>query len=364
MSQDLGLRRQVRPRLGDPAVEVVDQVAVGVPRSSEQEHRPSPKELRMPDRARPRLSLSLNGLPARQLVIRTWKRMEGHDAMIWAAAIAFYALFATVPSLALFLVVTVLQLPDLSGTGGRTSGLGDLTVDQLEATLKSLFPSEAYVLVRDQIARIQSEPPVGLISVAVAVALWMVMSLSLTVIDALNRSFGVAETRSFVKLRLTALALTLLQAAVLLGSLVAIVAWPQILRALGLDPSGSVAWLATVVRWIAVFLTVLLSFGLTFNVGPAARQRWVWITPGTLAGTVAFLAFSYLFRVYVRYYGSYDRAYGSLGGIMVLLFWYWVVGMVLLAAAEMDRAIEAAAQAGESRGLVTDTSPPISNRWL
>ena len=76
----------------------------------------------MTDRARPRLSLSLNGLSARQLVIRTWKRMEGHDAMIWAAAIAFYALFATVPSLALFLVVTVLQLPDLSGSGGRTSG--------------------------------------------------------------------------------------------------------------------------------------------------------------------------------------------------------------------------------------------------
>ena len=277
----------------------------------------------MPDRPRPRLSLSLNGLSARQLAVRTWKRMEGHDAMIWAAAIAFYALFATVPLLALFLVVTVLQLPDLSGAGGRTSGLGDLTVDQLEATLKSLFPREAYVLVRDQIARIQSEPPVGLISVAVAVALWVVSSLSLTVIDALNRTFGVAETRSFVRLRLTALALTLLQAAVLLGSLVAIVAWPQILRALGLDPNGSVAWLATVVRWVAVFLTVLLSFALTFNVGPAARQRWVWITPGTLAGAVAFLAFSYLFRVYVQYYGSYDTgvwlARGDHGAAVLVL---------------------------------------------
>ena len=282
--------------------------------------------------------------------------MEGHDAMIWAAAIAFYALFATVPLLALFLVVTVLQLPDLSGAGGRTSGLGDLTVDELEATLKSLFPREAYVLVRDQIARIQSEPPVGLISVAVAVALWVVSSLSLTVIDALNRTFGVTETRSFVRLRLTALALTLLQAAVLLGSLVAIVAWPQILRALGLNPIGAMAWLATVTRWIVVFLTVLLSFALMFNVGPAARQRWVWITPGTLAGTVAFLVFSYLFRIYVQYYSSYDTAYGSLGGIMVLLFWYWVVGMVLLGAAEMDRAIEAASQMSESHGQRIDPS--------
>jgi membrane protein len=312
----------------------------------------------MPNRLRPRFSLSLNGLSVRRLAIQTWKRMEGHDAMIWAAAIAFYALFATVPLLALFLVVTVLQLPDLSGAGGRTSGLGNLTVDELEATLKSLFPREAYVLVKDQIARIQSEPPVGLISVAVAVALWVVLSLSLTVIDALNRTFGVAETRSFVKVRLTALAMTLLQGTVLLGSLVAIVAWPQILRALGLNPIGAVAWLATVARWIVVFLTVLMSFALTFNVGPAARQRWVWITPGTLAGTVAFVVFSYLFRVYVQYFSSYDTAYGSLGGIMVLLFWYWVVGMVLLGAAEMDRAIEAAAQISGWYGQQIDPSIP------
>ncbi len=312
----------------------------------------------MPNRLRSRLWLSLNGLSAPRLAVQTWKRMEEHDAMIWAAAIAFYALFATVPLLALFLVVTVLQLPDLSGAGGRTSGLGNLTVDELEATLRSLFPRGAYVLVRDQIARIQSEPPVGLISVAVAVALWVVLSLSLTIIDALNRTFGVVETRSFVKVRLTALAMTLLQGTVMLGSLVAIVAWPQILRALGLNPTGAVAWLATVARWIVVFLTVLMSFAVTFNVGPAARQRWIGITPGTLAGTVAFLVFSYLFRVYVQYYSSYDTAYGSLGGIMVLLFWYWVVGMVLLGAAEMDRAIEAAPQMSESHGPRIDPTVP------
>jgi membrane protein len=312
----------------------------------------------MTARPRPRLSLSLNGLSTRQLAYQTWKRMAGHDAMIWAAAIAFYALFATVPLLALFLVVTVLRLPDLTGAGGRTSGLGDLTVDQLDATLKSLFPYEAYVLVRDQIARIQAEPPVGLVSVAVVVALWVVSSLSLTAIDALNRTFGVAENRSFLRLRFTALALTLLLSSVLLGSLVAIAAWPQVLRALGLHPDSPVAWLATVIRWVAVFLTVLASLALTFNVGPAARQRWVWITPGTLAGSVAFLAFSALFRVYVQDYGSYDRAYGSLGGIMVLLFWYWVVGMVLLGAAEMDRAVEAGPERGESRGKGYDSGLP------
>lgn len=161
----------------------------------------------MTARAASRWKSNLNGLSARQLSVRAWGRMQAHDSMIWAAAIAFYALFATIPLLALFLVVTVLQLPDLSGAAWRSSGVGDLALDQLETTLRSIFPAEVYVLVRDQIARIQAQPPVGLVSVAVPVALWVVSSLSLTIIDALNRTFGVAETRSFLRLRATALAL-------------------------------------------------------------------------------------------------------------------------------------------------------------
>jgi membrane protein len=146
---------------------------------------------------------------------------------------------------------------------------------------------------------------------------------------------------------------------VLVGSLVAIVAWPLILRGLGLDPHGVVAWVATVVRWAAVFLMVLLSFAVTFSVGPAARRRWAWVTPGSLAGAVAFLTFCYLFRLYVQYLGSYDKAYGPLGGILALLFWYWSVGLVLLGAAEIDRATEAAAPLGESpaRGIDPTVGP-------
>ena len=159
--------------------------------------------------------------------------------------------------------------------------------------------------------------------------------------------------------------MTLLQGAVLLGSLVAIVAWPQILRALGLDPNGAVAWLATVVRWIVVFLTVLLSFALTFNVGPAARQRWVWITPGTLAGTVAFLVFSYLFRLYVRYYGSYDRRMARSGGSWCCCSgtgsWAWCCwARPRWTGRSRPRRRWASRVARGS----TRASPPICKRWL
>ncbi len=303
----------------------------------------------MQSRLRPRTPMSLGGLSPGQLTVGMWKRMAENDAMTQAAAVGFYAMLATVPFLALILVVVVLRLPDLSGAGQRTIGLANLTVDQLDATLKSFFPNEVYVLVRDQIARIQREPPFAQLSVGAAIALWSASSLFLVVIDALNRSYGVKETRSFVKLRLTAIAMTLLQAACLLGSLVAIVAWPQIISALGLNQSGAVAWLAAAVNWSAVFLMVLLSFALTFHVGPDVGHPWAWVTPGSLAGTIAFLVFCILFRVYVQNFGSYNHSLGALGGVLVLLTWFWVVALVLLAAAEMDRAIEAGSPTGGSR---------------
>ncbi len=317
----------------------------------------------MPNRLSLRTAMSLGGLSLRQLAMGMWQRMEEHDSMTWAAAVAFYAMLATVPFLALVLVGVVLRLPDLSGTGRRTTGLGHLTVDQLEATLRSLFPNEAYILVRDQIARIQGEPPLALLSLGAVIALWSASNLFLVVIDALNRTYGVKETRSYVKLRLTAMTMTLLQAACLLGSLVAIVAWPQILRVIGWDPNSAMAWVAMAVRWSAVFLMVLMSFALTFHVGPNTKHRWTWVTPGSLAGTVAFLVFCILFRLYVQNFGSYDKSLGAIGGIMVLLFWFWVVALVLLGAAEMDRTIEAGAPndgASELAVLLSDSLPPPS----
>ena len=108
------------------------------------------------------------------------------------------------------------------------------------------------------------------------------------------------------------------------------------------------AWVATAVRWSAVSLMVLLSFALTFHVGPNARHRWVWVTPGSLAGTIAFLVFCILFRLFVQNFGQLQRVVGALGGVMVLLSWFWVVALVILGAAEMDREIEAGPPIGRS----------------
>jgi membrane protein len=303
-----------------------------------------------------REALSLGGLTPGQVVRRTWEKIGENELMTRASAISFYAMLACVPFLALLLTVLVQLLPDLSGVTGHARGIGNLTVEELRTTLRQLFPAEAYGVAEDQIARLQEtmrrRPPVGLLLSGLAVTLWLASSLYTAVIDAMNRIHGVTETRSFVEIRLTAIAMTIIQATILSGALIAIVAGPEILQWLHIR--GQSALLALALQWLVVVVMVLLSFALTFYVCPDAEQRWEWITPGSLVGTVAFIAFTLLFRVYVQNFANYNKTYGSLGGVMVLLFWFWVSSLVLLSAAEMNRIIEDASPLGRNTGQKTD----------
>lgn len=305
-----------------------------------------------------REAMSLGGLSLRELGSRTWKKVQENEIMTRASAVSFYAMLACVPFLALILTLSVQMLPN-PVTGEQ--GAGNLTVEQLHSTLRGLVPEEGYQVIdkaiADQIDRIQKQPPLALLTAGLGMTVWLASSLFMAVTDAMNRVYGVEESRPFWKLRLTAIAMTLTQAAILVGSLLAIVAWPLILHWIGLSSGGAIA--ATVVRWAVIFVMVLLSFALTFYVGPDADQSWEWITPGSLIGTFMFLLGSLLFALYVRNFGNYDKTYGSLGGVMVLLFWFWVSSVILLTAGQMNKVIEDNSPLGKSTGQKIDpTDPP------
>lgn len=299
-----------------------------------------------------REALTLGGLSVRQLVCRTWNKTFENEIFTRASAVAFYAMLALVPFLGLVLTLTVQLLPDLTGRFGNTAGVGNLTVEQLDATLAASFPPEAYSVIKTQITRLQKESHFGLISIGAAITVWLASSLFVAVIDAMNRIYGVVETRPFWKLHLTAIVMTVIQAVILVGAMLVIVGWPQILRWLGL--SAPAAIMATVVQWLVVEVMVLASFALTFYFGPDADQRWEWITPGSLIGSIVFLLETYGLRIYVQNFANYNQTYGSLGGVMVLLLWFWLSSVVVLTAGQVNKIIEDASPLGKTYGQKVD----------
>jgi membrane protein len=302
-----------------------------------------------------REAMSLGGLSLRELFTRTWGKIIENEIMTRAAAVSFYAMLAIVPFLALILTISIEFLPDLRGPSGAMIGFGNKTVGELLETVNRILPAEAAKLFVAQVSDIQKRPNVGLISISLAVTLWLASSLFVAIIDAMNRIYGVTETRPFWKIRVTAMVMTIVQAVILVGSLLMIVAGSEVISWLGL--SRSAALMALAVQWLVVLVMVLLSFALSFYVGPDADQHWEWITPGSLFGTLAFLAVSFGFRIYVQNFANYDKTYGSLGGVMVLLFWFWISSLVLLASAQMNKLIEAASPLGKNTGQRIEPPP-------
>ena len=298
-------------------------------------------------------AMLLGGLNPIQVLKRTWKQMNEHEVMTRAAGVAFYAMLALVPFLALMITLGAQALPASAlavDESGSDSGF--------QSTLRRIFPPEAGEIITSQIKRIREAPPVGLLSIGLLVTMWTASSLFVAIIDAMNVMYGVKESRSFVRLRITAIVMTLIQAAILIGSLVAIVAGPEIIEFLRLD--GSIGYAAAVsVQWVAVFLMILMSFALTNYIAPDVEQRWEWISPGSLYGTVLLIGFTLLFRVYVQNFASYQETYGSLGGVMVMLLWLWVTSLVLLGAAQLNQVVEEASPVGKSPGQKHDPNEPL-----
>jgi len=272
------------------------------------------------------------------LVRRTWGELVAKELLLRATAAAYCALTALAPFLAVLLTLAATLVPDITRATGARGALGGITVEELRSTLAYYLPEDAYGVVAEEIARIQRRPPVGLISVSLVASLWLASSLFGTIIDALNRIHGVSETRPYWTLVLRAIGLTALEAIIVLGSLLALVVWPHVRGALGWR--GPTPLAEDLLTWSVSALGVLFSFSVTSYLGPNLRRRWRWITPGSALGTLALLVSGLALRVYVQHFANYGKTYGSLAGVMILAFWFWIAAVIALVAFQLDRVIE------------------------
>jgi membrane protein len=298
-------------------------------------------------------ALDLGGLSPRELAARTLKGVSKHESTTRAAAIAYYAFSALVPFLGVVFTLVIALLPVAARAGISQSARLMEELNRLPATV---LPPEAAQVVTGQLERIQNRPPVGLLSFGLLVSLYLASGIFLTVMDALNKQYGVEESRPFWKRTLTALGMTLIEATILLGALLTFVLWPQLVGWLRLGGSGETV--AAIVSTAIVFVAVLMSFALVFTVGPSeSDSRWEWLTPGSLLGTLAFMGATAGFRLYVQKFAAYDQTYGSLGGVLVLLLWLWLTGLILLVAAQVNRTIKEACKESAERGRSQGARP-------
>src|SRR6185436_5685244 len=194
----------------------------------------------------------------------------------------------------------------------------------------------------------------GLVASLLA-TLWATSGGMQALMTGINIIYGVDETRNFARIKGTALGLTLgaLIAAGLSIGLVA--AFPVALDAIGLDPVTAVA--AQAVRWIMLLVLIGTGLSVMYRFGPAPhRARWHWVSPGNVTAVALWLVASLGFSLYVSSFGSYNKTYGTLAAVIVLLMWLYLSAVVILLGAEIDAIREQTVLAKDGRVVELGTA--------
>jgi membrane protein len=277
----------------------------------------------------------LGGLSVRELGRRVWQEIDDDELLDRAAALSYYFVFAIFPAL-LFLTTLVGLFP-----------LPDLMARLMEYSDRVL-PGDAARLVKKTLDEIVQGARGGLLSVGALAALWAGSAGMNSVMTALNVTYEAREPRPWWQRRLTAVALTLLFSMLTLLALILLVFGGRIGEMLGVTREvGALVTLGWwLVQWPLALTFALLAVSLVYYLAPAHRQAWRWVTPGAVVAVGAWIVVSLCLRAYVTYLGNYNATYGSIGGVILLLLWFFLCSLALLVGAEINSEIQKAAGAG------------------
>lgn len=170
-------------------------------------------------------------------------------------------------------------------------------------------------------------------------ALWSASSATGNLITAVNLAYDETETRGFVKVRALALGLTLGAIAFVLVALALVAVVPVALDQLGLGVVGQLV--AQVIRWALLIGVVIVGLAVVYRVAPNRDSpRFRWVSTGALVATVLWILGSVAFSLYVSSFGSYNKTYGALAGVIMLMLWLYLTSYIVLLGAEINAEAE------------------------
>ena len=273
------------------------------------------------------------------LIKRTYKEAMEHDAQGLASQLAYYFFLALFPAL-----LCVLAIASFFPLQNFT--------DEVVRTLGPFAPQPMIDVIRQEMVKIGESQNGGLLTIGLLGSLWSSSAAMVAIVSAMNRAYDIDEGRPWWKVRLTAIVLTVALSVLIVLAFALIVAGPEMADAVGKHlPYGYViAWIWKVVQWPLAFGMAAFGIGLIYYFAPDADQEWVWITPGSLLATALWLLASLGFRYYAVNFGNYEATYGALGGVILLMLWFWITGLVIVIGAEMNAEIEHASPWGKAPG--------------
>jgi len=272
---------------------------------------------------------------------RLISRINEDDVFGHAAQLSYYFLLALFPLL--LVLINLLGYVAQRGTEFRV---------KLLTYLAAVMPSSAVALVHTTLDEITDASGTGKLSLGLLAALWAASNGMGAISQTLNTAYDVKETRSWWKVRLIAVALTIALATLIVSAL-AIVLYggtigDTLASAYGLTDAFNIMW--TILQWPIALGFVLFTFNLIYNVAPnVPRHRRRWLSPGAFVAVALWLAISFLFRLYLHFFNSYSVTYGSLGALIILMLWFYLTGVAILIGGEVNGELDPECNRSEAK---------------
>jgi membrane protein len=258
---------------------------------------------------------------------RTGKEVKADQVPLLAAGVAFYTLLSLFPAI-------------IAGVSIYGLVADPETVrDQIDR-LTNLLSPETATIVGQQIRQVTSGAG-GALGVATVVgiltALWSASSGMKALITGVNLAYDETESRKFVKLRGLAIVLTLGAMVLLAVAGATIAGFPPIAD----DLPVVLQWVVSILRFVLLAALVVLGLAVLYRYAPDRDEpRWTWVSWGSGVATVVWVLASIGFSIYVNSFGNYNKTYGALAGIIILMFWLYLTAVIVLVGAELNTEME------------------------
>jgi membrane protein len=296
-----------------------------------------PTSTPQPERREPRVRdprlRDLSFADWKAILIRAFKKFMENNATMLASALAYSSFFA-IPSV---LIVA---------TGLFTLIAGPQTITHLMQQLHGVIPTQATDLLGQSLRRADAHPATSLVLTILGfiLAVWSVTGAMNAYMLAVNIAYDRKDSRSFVKKRIVALEMAAVISVAFALVAVLTIFGPVVEHAIAsrIGAAGSVLnivwWIA---QWPILLAGLLVAFATLLYLGPDVEQpNWEFLTPGSLVAAVLWIAASGLFAVYTATFASYNKTWGALSAVIVMLTWLWISGMALLLGAEINAEVE------------------------
>jgi membrane protein len=282
---------------------------------------------------------------------RVWAQIGEDNIFTWAAAMAYSWLFAVFP----FLIFLLTLVPYLPLDKARVT-------DQVGDAIRFSLSEDASEPIVAQVTDLLNKPRRGLMSTGIIIALWAASGGMAMTMAALNTCYDVKETRPFYVARPMAVMITLIVASLIIGVLVLLPVGSAITlyfqrymsdKGEAFSPIITVAW--NLARWGLALVMMVTAVGIVYHFGPVIKRRFSWFTPGSVFTIAMWLILGLLLKYYIERFAaeSYNKTYGAVGSVVIMLLIFYLDSVVLLIGAEIDSEADFALLS-----VPTATAPP------